>query len=287
MHTSPTALVFGASGQIGQPLLARLRAGGWQVLAVSRNPHPDGDGVRWLRGDLAAPPTLPAEVDAIFSCGPLDHFARWCAETGIAAPRVIAFGSTSLHSKQASADAHERDLARRLREAEATLFEAAARRGSAATVLRPTLVYGAGRDASLSRIVAMARGYGGFALPRGACGLRQPVHVEDLADAALASARLEVAGGLAYDLPGGETLRYDDMVRRVLACEQPPLRLWQMPSPLFRFALALGRRAGIARGLGDAAVRRMGQDLVFDGQPAARDLGYAPRRFQPTAGMFG
>lgn len=287
MHSSRTAVVFGGSGQLGQPLLARLRADGWTVLAVSRDPHPDRDGVRWLRGDLAAPPALPEAADAIFSCGPLDHFARWYAGDAIAAPRVVAFGSTSLHSKQASADPRERDLARRLAEAEAALFDVAGRRGSAATVLRPTLVYGAGRDASLSRIVGLARRFGGFALPRDALGLRQPVHVEDLADAAMAAATSASAAGHAYDLPGGETLPYLEMVRRVLASQQPPLRLWRLPMPLFRAALVLARSAGLARGLGNVAVQRMRQDLVFDSQPARRDFGYAPRRFQPMPGLFG
>lgn len=287
MHSSRTALVFGASGQLGQPLLERLRADGWQVLAVSRDPHPHGDGVRWLRGELARPPALPDVVEAIFSCGPLDHFARWYADAAIAAPRIVAFGSTSLHSKRASADAQERELARRLGEAEAALFEVAGRRGSAATLLRPTLVYGAGRDVSLSRIVGMARRLGGVALPRGACGLRQPVHVEDLADAALAAATSPAAAGHAYDLPGGETLPYLEMVRRVLASEQPQLRVWRLPMPLFQAALVVARSAGMARGLSHVAVQRMRQDLVFDSGPARRDFGYAPRPFQPAAGMFG
>jgi hypothetical protein len=30
----------------------------------------------------------------------------------------------------------------------------------------------------------------------------------------------------------------------------------------------------------------MGDDLVFDAQPAQRDFGYAPRKFTPTAAMF-
>lgn len=286
MHSPRTALVFGASGQIGQPLLARLRAAGWQVLAVSRQAHPDADGVRWLRGDLGTPPPLPDAADAVFSCGPLDRFARWFAEGGCTAPRIVAFGSTSLHSKQASADAGERDLARRLASAEALLHAAATRRAASAVVLRPTLVYGAGRDASLSRIVALARRAGGFVLPRDACGLRQPVHVEDLAGAALAAA-LACDPGAAYDLPGGETLCYHAMVRRVLACQQPPLRLWRVPAPLFHGALALARASGRLRGLGDAAVQRMREDLVFDAAAARRDLGYAPRPFQPTARMFG
>ncbi|HEY4554825.1 MAG TPA: NAD-dependent epimerase/dehydratase family protein, partial [Lysobacter sp.] len=109
------ALVFGASGQIGGALLQRLRAAGWQVAAVSRHAQPPLPGVDWLRGDLAAMPALPAGFDAIVSCGPLDGFARWYAASGIEAPRVVAFGSTSVATKHDSIDAAERDVARRLR----------------------------------------------------------------------------------------------------------------------------------------------------------------------------
>jgi hypothetical protein len=40
------------------------------------------------------------------------------------------------------------------------------------------------------------------------------------------------------------------------------------------------------QGLGDAAVARMGEDLVFDAEAARRDFGYAPRAFNPTDAMF-
>lgn len=278
------ALVFGASGQIGTPLLARLRAHGWRVSALSRSPRHDAEGVRWLRGSLDAMPPLPEGADAIFSCGPLDHFARWYAATPLQAPRVVAFGSTSIATKQASADAAERDVAERLRSAEATVFDAAARRGAAAIVLRPTLVYGAGRDRTLTRIAALARRRGVFVLPTRAGGLRQPVHVDDLADAALAACNAAAAAGRAYDLPGGECLAYDAMVARVLACLRPPVRLLRVPMPLFRGLLALARLRG--GGIGAAALARMQHDLVFDAAAARRDFGYAPRAFVPDAGMF-
>ena len=100
---------------------------------------------------------------------------------------------------------------------EQAVFEAAARRGIAATVLRPTLVYGAGRDANLSRIAATARRLHGFVLPHDARGLRQPVHVDDLAQAAMAALGSPAAAGQAYALGGGEVLGYEVMVQRVLA----------------------------------------------------------------------
>lgn len=281
-----TALVFGGSGQIGRPLLDRLVAAGWRVDAVSRDPPRDVAGVRWRRGDLARLEGVPAAVDAIVSCGPLDHFAHWFAASPIECKRVVAFGSTSIAVKHDSGDAHERNIAMRLHAAEDSLFASARVRGAAATVLRPTLVYGSGRDRTLSRIAALARRAGLFVLPRGACGLRQPVHVDDLADAAVAALDSEAAHGHAYDLPGGETLSYREMVARVLAALQPPARLIELPAPLFAAMLRLARATGQMHGFGDAALARMREDLVFDSAPSQRDFGYAPRAFAPTAAMF-
>ena len=281
-----TALVFGASGQIGLPLLDRLGDAGWRIYAVSRQARSDTPGRHWLQGDFAHMPALPRDVDAIFSCGPLDLFARWYADSRINAPRVVAFGSTSATSKHASDDEHERDVARRLLGAEAAVFEASEQRGAGATMLRPTLVYGAGRHATLTRIVSMARRWGRFVLPRRADGLRQPVHVQDLADAAFAASLAPATHGRSYDLPGGETLAYREMVRRVLACLDPPLPLLELPMPLFRAAVAAAQARGVARDLTPAAVARMREDLVFDAGPARRDFGQLPRAFRPEARMF-
>ena len=278
-----TALVFGASGQIGEALLARLAGAGWQVFAVSRRPRPPAGGVTWLTGEFANVGGLPEAVDVVFSTGPLDGFAQWYARGQVATRRVVAFGSTSLDTKQASADAYERDIVARLQAAERLVFDTASANGAAATVLRPTLVYGAGRDQTLARIAAMGRRMGFFVLPRGANGKRQPVHVDDLAHAALAVVDAPATHGKAYALPGGETLAYRDMVARTLAALDPPAKLWEVPMPVFRTALWLARKAGMMRGLTDDAVARMREDLVFDASPAWRDFGYAPRPFEPDA----
>ena len=43
----PAALVFGATGQLGRPLLARLRSAGWDVVAVSRDAIEVATGHGW------------------------------------------------------------------------------------------------------------------------------------------------------------------------------------------------------------------------------------------------
>ena len=275
------ALVFGGSGQVGAALLRCLRDADWEVDAVSRHAQGDAPGLHWRQGSLAHCDGLPQAVDAIFSCGPLDLFAAWYAQSAITAPRVLAFGSTSAATKVDSVDPAERALAGVLRDSEARLHAAASARGVAAIVLRPTLVYGAGRDRTVSRLAATARRLGWLPVPRGATGLRQPVHVDDLAAAAVAACDAPAAPGMDYDLPGGETLAWREMVARTLASLQPSPRMVEVPAPLFALMVRGARLFGFGDGFGEGALARLRMDMVFDATPAHRDFGYAPRRFEP------
>lgn len=278
------ALVFGGSGQIGAALLPRLLAAGWQVDALSRTARTartDQPGLRWHRGGFPDCGGLPGAVDAVFSCGPLDLFANWFATSSIATPRVVAFGSTSVSTKAEAGDPGERALALLLRDSERKLHQAASGRGIAATVLRPTLVYGAGRDRTITRLAGAASRFGWLPVPRGATGLRQPVHVDDLAAAAIAACDAPAAHGNDYALPGGETLPWREMVARTLASMQPPARMVEVPAPLFALAVHGMRLLGKGERFDAGAVARLRMDLVFDATPAQRDFGYAPRRFEP------
>jgi nucleoside-diphosphate-sugar epimerase len=154
-------------------------------------------------------------------------------------------------------------------------------------VLRPTLIYGGGRDRTLSRIAALAQRFGMMALPSNATGLRQPVHVDDLAAAAFASANAPQSTGRAYDVPGGETLAYFEMVARTLAVLRPRPRLLRLPTPVFRATVGAARRVGVIDAINSAMLDRLDADLVFDAADARRDFGYAPRAFAPNAEMFG
>jgi nucleoside-diphosphate-sugar epimerase len=291
MHPESTSapaswLVLGLSGQVGEALHARLASPGPKVIALSRRARPDAGGVQWQQGELGAmPPGIP-DTEAIVSLGPLDEFAKWFAATPRAPARVVALGSTSLHGKRNSPDPAERALAQRLEAAEGQLARAARERGSALTLLRPTLLYGTGRDHSLSRLVRLARRWRRLPLPRHAAGLRQPVHVDDVALAVLRCLQAPAPLPGHFDLPGGETLPFDEMVRRVLAAAAPGSRIVRLPDPVFRAgvrALRLGGRLGPA---GEGVLARLEADLAYDPRPVAEALSLQPRGFQPTPAMF-
>jgi nucleoside-diphosphate-sugar epimerase len=183
-------------------------------------------------------------------------------------------------TKARSPDRAERALAVRLGEAEAAVRAFCEAKGVAWTLLRPTMIYAEGEDANVSRLARLAARCGVLPLAGAARGLRQPVHAEDLAWAAMAAAASPLAPGRAYDLPGGETLTYKAMVERIfLGLDRTP-RVVCAPEALWRFGFGLlgGRLPGATAAMGG----RMNEDLTFDGGPAQRDFGWAPRTFRPV-----
>lgn len=273
-------LVIGASGQLGAALLPRLLAGGFDIFALSRASRTAQAGVHWLRGSLEAMPSLPHGLDVVVSVGPLDAFARWIASTPIPRARIIAIGSTGIRDKRQSPDPLEQALARRLEESEALLWRSAKLDSHLLTLLRPTLLYSGAGDASLERITSAARRWRFLPVPTNARGLRQPVHVDDVAAAIEACLAAPATSGATYELPGGETLEFRELVRRTLAARCPGARVVPVPAALFRIGLALVLAWRGNRG-GGGWLSRLSQDQTADIGPAQQGFGYTARVFDP------
>ena len=107
-----------------------------------------------------------------------------------------------------------------------------------------------------------------------------------LAAACVAALQASAAANRAYNISGGETLAYRDMVARVFVTLGRPARLVTVPLWAFRVAVAMLRRLPRYRHWSAAMAERMNRDLVFDHTDAARDLGFRPRGFALTAGDF-
>ncbi|MCE3004602.1 MAG: nucleoside-diphosphate sugar epimerase [Xanthomonadaceae bacterium] len=274
--SSHDILLLGASGLVGRAVLADAPE---RMVAVSRSVHAGGRAPSWVVADLYRD-AIPFGGETVLSAGPLDGLLAWLGrENPRGLKRIVALSSTSVHTKQDSADPQERALAARLRDAEALLIAWCASRGVRWTLLRPTLIYDDAFAGALGRFVAIARRIGAVALPSDARGLRQPVHAADVAGAMRAALVRDAARDHAYDLPGGETLDYRRMVARTLAVAAPGARLLALSPWLFAFAAPAARRLPALAALTPEVLARMREDLVFDAGPATRDLGHAPRRF--------
>lgn len=275
-------LLLGATSLVGRYVLPRLADMRAVTVALSRRPVDEPRGVRWIEGDLQAPARLDLPyVETAFSLCPI-----WLLPDALPAlkaagvTRLVAFSSTSVVGKARSSDQGERAVAARLAEAEAAVRTFCDANGIGWTILRPTMIYSEGLDGNVSRLARIAERFKVVPLAGAGRGLRQPVHAEDLAWAALAAAASPVTAGRAYDLPGGETLTYKQMVERIfLGLDRTP-RVLCAPAALWRLAFRLAgpRLRGATAAMGE----RMSQDLTFDGEPAARDFGWAPRSFKPV-----
>jgi nucleoside-diphosphate-sugar epimerase len=195
------------------------------------------------------------------------------------ARRLVMLSSTSRFTKSDSSDASERAIALRLSGAEDSLRRWAESKNIEWVVLRPTLIYGRGRDKNIAEIARFIRRFGFFPLIGQGMGLRQPVHAEDVASACVGALESTVAVNRAYNLSGGETLAYREMVARVFVALRRHPRLVKVPRHFFRMAVRGIRLLPGYHHWTPAMVERMNHDLVFDHTDAARDFSFSPRSF--------
>lgn len=270
--------VLGGTSLLGERALPLLAHAGHSASAFARSlPSVSCPGVTWRKADdwhgLA--------LDTFLSFAPLwvlpDYLER-LASTQV--KRIVALSSTSRFAKHASPDARERDVAQRLIRAEGQLEQWAVERQIEWVILRPTLIYGFGRDKNISEIARFIQRFGFFPLIGGGTGLRQPVHGDDVIRACLSAVSTPDLPSGAYNLSGGEVLPYHTMVRRIFQAMGRPERTLPLPAPVLSRTVSIMRCLPRYRHLSSALVARMNEDLVFDHSHASDRLGFAPRAFQ-------
>ena len=280
-HKVRRVALVGANSQIGQALLPRLAAAGVSSCRIGREPAPNGADPVYVFDEQRAcfNPSLDG-ADAVISLAPLPIIGTVLKMVEVlGAKRVIAFGSTGRFSKVGSSSALERDFVLQQERAEDVYSSHSEAAGIAWTLFRPTMIYGADADQSVSFIKSMVARFGFFPMPWGARGLRQPVHVDDLAAACVSVLECERSFGGAYNLGGGEVLSFPDLVRHVFHAAGKRPVLLPVPRALYFLMIAVVRKLPMAAFVRDEMVTRMFQDLTADNRPAFNDFDYCPRPF--------
>jgi GT2 family glycosyltransferase/nucleoside-diphosphate-sugar epimerase len=289
----PGIIVAGASSQIGRFLIPRLRAHGFHVHTLSRRGVAATEVIEmfvtWHQVDIERSPESVAIRDAetFIHLAPLPALVPMLeslSKNGIR--RIIAFSSTSRFTKLRSGDQGERELVRTLINSEEALATKCAQLGIAWTIFRPTLIYGCASDKNVTTIANFVRRFGFFPAVGRATGRRQPVHADDLAQACVAAIDCEATFGQAYNLSGGSTLTYREMVEAIFRATDRRARMVSVPIYLFRAVVKLATFSRRYRKLNFEMANRMNADLCFDHSAATRDFGYRPRGFDLSGGAL-
>lgn len=283
LRTDASVGIIGASSFIGQVLIEQLLEQGYRVSAFTRKllkPATATAGVQWRTLDAHQAPT--EAIDLWICVAPikvLPDYLPLLERYG--AQRVVALSSTSLFTKAHSPDQQERDYVAQLAQSEAALRQWSEQKQVGWTVIRPTLVYGRGLDRNVSTIARFITRFGFFPLFGRAQGLRQPVHVQDVAAVCLTCIERHLPANEAFNISGAEIVSYRDMVWRIFGALGKKPRCVRVPLWAFSLAVRVIRQIPRYHDFSSAMAQRMNEDMIFNSDEAQKTLGFSPRRFAP------
>lgn len=278
-----TIVITGSTSQMGLAIVGMALARGAKVIAFYNRTtiafsHPN---LEWVRGDLtqdenrnilastkadilihAAPLSL---LPAIIHTLPNDTFKR-----------IITFGSDLIADEKSTKDTREIELITNLKTTEDEVLLTGELHARNVTILRTFMPYGVGLDNTVTPLADRIRRFGFVNIYGDAQGLRNPVHVHDVANAVFAALDNPNTFGKTYDI-GGDEISYRGMIYLLSEYIGKPVKLTK--SDLL---------PGILDGVGKLyhmhhvnreTLKRMSRNMTADNTPAIQDFGFRTRDF--------
>lgn len=282
MNHTQTIGVLGATSHVGQALLPMLIEQGYAPLAFTRQAiTSDSENSRWQPlsaiDQLSQTQAIPYWI-TLSPIALLEPYFKAFEASGT--KRIVVLSSTSIFTKSESTDPADQRLAQTFLEAEQNLQKWAEKVGIEYVILRPTLIYGLGKDKNICEIMRLIRRFGFFPLLGEAKGLRQPVHCRDVAQACVSAMTSFNAANHSYNLSGSQILSYKAMVLKLFQAMGQKARLVSIPIGLLKMGITLLKLIPRYRSWSFAMVERTNQDMIFDHEAAERDLNFKPQAFE-------
>jgi uncharacterized protein YbjT (DUF2867 family) len=212
--------VFGATGVVGQALLPLL-AGAYEVVAVSRSPRENGDGVRWVTADVTAGGGVAQALEGVEVAYYLVHslgardFERQDREAADTVAREAEGAGVRQIVYLGGLGSDDPDASPHLRSRRET-GERLAAGGVPVTTLRAAMIVGKG-SAAFETILGLVKRLPLMVTPSWVSTPTQPIALEDMARYLAGVCGTERSFGQAYDAGGPEVMTYRQMIERIAA----------------------------------------------------------------------
>jgi len=307
------ALVTGGTGFVGSRLARALARGGWKIRCLVRESSDTSElkklGAELRFGDLRDKPSLNGiaeEVDVVFHLAAIGdvnatskrHLSQYrkvdvegtrnllgeCVGRKIR--KFVHFSSlAAMGEPKRRGIVSERDACRprtpyeiAKRESELVVLEFWKRRGVPATILRPSMIYGEGRndagniDASVRLRLVPIIGDG--------CNLIHMAHVDDVVDAAVLAAK-HGKNGATYIISGA-SVTWNGLVDAIASKKHIRIRKVHVPlglaSPIVSIEEIVFSSFGLVPAFTAERLRRLKNRYTLDTSRARKDLGFFPKR---------
>jgi nucleoside-diphosphate-sugar epimerase len=278
--TPMSIAVTGATGFTGEHLVRRLASEGHRVTALVR-PSSRRERIapfvdRFAEADLGDARQVEAALrghDALIhmaSMGFEDAPSYVAAVERSGIRRAVFTSTTSILTRLPVRSKPVREAAERAVERSSLDW----------TIIRPTMIYGTARDRNISRLLRFLKRYRCMVLPGGGVAAQQPVHVDDVAGAAVLALGNGASVRKTYNLSGLRPLTFRALVET--AARAVSIRPMLLTVPVNGLAAALGALESlrIPMRLRSEQVLRIAEDKAFDHSDAIRDFGFRTRSFE-------
>jgi dihydroflavonol-4-reductase len=302
-------LVTGAGGFVGSHFVCDLAERGARVRAIDVHPPASAPtaGVEFRLQDIREREGVAAAlagVDTVFNLASvhldvhatveqfesvnvkaLEQLVELCARARVR--RLVQVSSVGVYGHVAHPPASEEaplnpenEYERTKAAGEAAARRAAERTGMDLVVVRPSWVYGVGcpRTRKLLRSLRKRR----FFFVGAGTNLRHPIHVDDLLEALVLTARAGAeVSGRTFNIAGPRWMTLEEMVREFARALRVPPPTWHAPRWLGLAAGWAAERASALTGAEPPFSRRtlafFENDNAFDIGAARRALGFEPK----------
>ena len=271
--------VIGASAGPGRLLFEQLRDEGIPVQGIARSTRgvATGNGARFTTLDASDTSAL---LDCLTPGSILFHCSRPEFLTALLARkpeirRLVVLGSTRVYTRFPD------DKCSRL----AAMAHAIWMGDIPATLLHPTMIYGAPGLNNIERVVRYARLSPVIPLPGGGRSLIQPVHASDVVTAMRQALSTEASIGRAIIVPGRKAVSYREFIELIIRLANVSCRVVSMPYPLVSLGALI---SGLIPGLPDVTaeeVQRLLEDKAFEWQDLKDLLNIEPMDLETGLGL--
>ncbi len=267
--------VIGATCRIGSELVDKLIGRGHTVVAIGRNDQrlvEVNQAAFHREADFNHPRSIQhalRQAKVIVNCGHAKFTTTLLRSLPLSAERLVIVGSTRKFSNFFDSSVRE------LWDAEDALRD----QKLPWTLLQPTMIYGAGVENNIGRVIDLLLTRSILPLPDGGQNLVQPIYFRDVAECLVTAVEREKGLGDVI-VAGPREISFEEVVQTAARLMGVKVKIISVPLSIMMTALSIAQKFNLKLPISRDELRRFGEHKAFSISVMRGSLKVEPRPFE-------